>query len=111
VRLLVADRRPAVGLGQLTSSELEAFVQQVAARVSRATLQHVVASAELPAVAGRTGRSAERVGEPDRYEVSFTRFFYKPQRLRTLEEIRADIRALEKETEALLGEIVGGVAP
>lgn len=39
----VADRRPAIGLGQLTPSELEAFVQQVAARVSRATLQHVVA--------------------------------------------------------------------
>ena len=32
------------------------------------------------------------------YEVSFTRYFYKPQPLRTLEEIRADILALEKET-------------
>jgi type I restriction enzyme M protein len=42
------------------------------------------------------------------YEVSFTRYFYKPQPLRTLEEIRADIIALEKETEGLLGEIVGG---
>jgi type I restriction enzyme M protein len=42
------------------------------------------------------------------YEVSFTRYFYKPQPLRTLEEIRADILALEKETEGLLGEIVGG---
>jgi integrase/recombinase XerD len=39
----VADRRPAIGFRQLTPSELEAFVQQVAARVSRATLQHVVA--------------------------------------------------------------------
>lgn len=39
----VADKHPATGLGQLTPSELEAFVQQVAARVSRATLQHVVA--------------------------------------------------------------------
>lgn len=28
------------------------------------------------------------------YEVSFTRYFYKPQPLRTLEEIRADILAL-----------------
>ena len=35
------------------------------------------------------------------------RDFYKPQLLRTLEEIRADILALEKETEGLLGEIVG----
>jgi type I restriction enzyme M protein len=41
------------------------------------------------------------------YEISFTRYFYKPQPLRTLEEIRADILALEKETEGLLKEIVG----
>ncbi len=41
------------------------------------------------------------------YEISFTRYFYKPQPLRSLEEIRADILALEKETEGLLGEIVG----
>lgn len=39
----MADQRPAMTLGQLTPQELEAFVQQVAARVSRATLQHVVA--------------------------------------------------------------------
>ncbi len=44
------------------------------------------------------------------YEISFTRYFYKPQPLRTLEEIRADILALEKETEGLLGEIIGGDA-
>ena len=42
------------------------------------------------------------------YEVSFTRHFYKPQPLRALEEIRADILALEGETEGLLAEIVGG---
>lgn len=41
------------------------------------------------------------------YEISFTRYFYKPQPLRSLEEIRADILALEKETEGLLGEIMG----
>jgi len=41
------------------------------------------------------------------YEISFTRYFYKPQPLRTLEEIRADILALEKETEGLLSEIIG----
>ncbi len=41
------------------------------------------------------------------YEISFTRYFYKLQPLRTLDEIRADILALEKETEGLLGEIVG----
>ncbi len=42
------------------------------------------------------------------YEISFTRHFYKPQPLRSLEEIREDILALEKETEGLLNEIVGG---
>jgi type I restriction enzyme M protein len=41
------------------------------------------------------------------YEMSFTRYFYRPQPLRSLEEIRADILALEKETEGLLGEIIG----
>ena len=44
------------------------------------------------------------------YEISFTRYFYKPQPMRTLKEIRADILALEKETEGLLGEIIGGSA-
>jgi type I restriction enzyme M protein len=41
------------------------------------------------------------------YEVSFTRYFYKPQPMRSLEDIRADIRALERETDGLLGEIIG----
>ena len=45
------------------------------------------------------------------YEISFTRYFYKPQPLRTLDEIRADILALEKETEGLIGEIIGGAYP
>src|SRR5207249_4426162 len=40
------------------------------------------------------------------YEISFTRYFYKPQPLRTLEQIRADILALEKETDGLLSEIL-----
>ena len=45
------------------------------------------------------------------YEISFTRYFYTPQPMRTLKEIRADILALEQETEGLLGEIVGGGNP
>ena len=36
------------------------------------------------------------------YEISFTRHFYKPTPLRTLEEIRADILAVEKEAEGLM---------
>ncbi len=40
------------------------------------------------------------------YEISFTRHFYEPKPLRSLEEIRADIQALERETEGLLGEML-----
>ena len=43
------------------------------------------------------------------YEISFTRYFYKPQPMRPLAEIRADILALERETEGLLDGIVGFV--
>lgn len=42
------------------------------------------------------------------YELSFTKYFYKPVQLRTLEEITADIRAVEAETDGLLDEIIGG---
>ena len=52
--------------------------------------------------------------DPDKtqvgYEISFTRHFYKPQPLRTLEEIRADLLALQAESEGLLEQIVGGTA-
>ena len=41
------------------------------------------------------------------YEISFTRYFYKPKPMRTLAEIRADILALEQETEGLIEEIIG----
>jgi len=41
------------------------------------------------------------------YEISFTRYFYKPKPMRTLEEIRADILTLRKETEGRLDEILG----
>lgn len=45
---------------------------------------------------------SEKIG----YEISFTRYFYTPQPLRTLEEIRADIEALERETDGMLNEIL-----
>lgn len=41
------------------------------------------------------------------YEISFTRVFYKPQPLRTLEQIRADVLALERETDGLLPQVLG----
>ena len=40
------------------------------------------------------------------YEISFTRHFYKPTPLRSLDEIHADILELEWEAEALLSEIM-----
>jgi type I restriction enzyme M protein len=40
------------------------------------------------------------------YEISFTRHFYKPQPLRTLEQIRTDILAIEKEAEGLLDDLL-----
>ncbi len=42
------------------------------------------------------------------YEISFTRHFYKPKPLRTLDEIRADILAVQQESEGLLEEILQG---
>ncbi|MGW2898045.1 type I restriction-modification system subunit M [Streptomyces sp. NPDC001212] len=42
------------------------------------------------------------------YEISFARHFYKPPQLRSLEKIRADILALEKENEGLVDELFGG---
>lgn len=42
------------------------------------------------------------------YEINFNRYFYKPKALRPLEEIRADLLMVEKETEGLLAEILGG---
>ncbi len=49
-------------------------------------------------------KESTRIG----YEISFTRHFYKPQPLRTLDEIRADILAVEKEAEGLLDELLKG---
>ena len=43
------------------------------------------------------------------YEISFNRYFYEPEPLRTLPEIRADIEALERETDGLLEQILVNV--
>jgi len=42
------------------------------------------------------------------YEISFTRHFYKPQPLRTLAQIRADILAIEQEADGLLDGLLKG---
>lgn len=51
--------------------------------------------------------SEARFGEPVLgYELSFTKYFYKPVELRSLEEIRADIREVEARTAGMLNEIL-----
>ena len=40
------------------------------------------------------------------YEISFTRHFYKPKPLRSLDEIKTDLEALQAEAEGLLDQIV-----
>lgn len=42
------------------------------------------------------------------YEINFTRHFYKPQPLRTLTEIWADILAIEREAGDLLDDLLEG---
>ena len=41
------------------------------------------------------------------YELSFTKYFYKPKELRTIEQISRDIRDIEERTNGMLDEILG----
>ena len=43
------------------------------------------------------------------YELSFTKYFYQPVQLRSMEEIVADLKKLESETDGMLADILGGV--
>ena len=43
------------------------------------------------------------------YEISFTKYFYKPVELRPMSDILADLNALEKETSSLFAEITEGM--
>lgn len=47
--------------------------------------------------------TATRIG----YEISFTRHFYKPVEMRTLDEIKAELLSLQEEGEGLLEAIIG----
>ena len=40
------------------------------------------------------------------YELSFTKYFYKPVELRPIADIKADIKAIETETDGLLADIL-----
>lgn len=43
------------------------------------------------------------------YELSFTKYFYKPKSLRSIEDITHDIRAIEERTDGMLDDILGKV--
>lgn len=43
------------------------------------------------------------------YEISFTKYFYKPVALRSMTEILKDLKSLEAETEGMLAEIIRGL--
>jgi len=68
----------------------------IAGFMAREVLPHVPDAWIVP--------GSEKIG----YEINFNRHFYKAQAMRTLAEIEADILALERETDGLLGEILVG---
>lgn len=43
------------------------------------------------------------------YEISFTKYFYKPVELRKMSDILESLTALEKEADGMLSEILGGI--
>lgn len=43
------------------------------------------------------------------YELSFTKYFYKPVEVRSVDEIISDIQSIEKDTDGLLATITGGM--
>ena len=44
------------------------------------------------------------------YEISFTKYFYKPAKIREMSEIINTLNALEKEADGMLADIIGGIA-
>ena len=85
--------------GDLRDTEQVSFLEDggIEAFLGREVLPHAAGAWYDP--------TSVKIGD----EISFARYFDKPQSLRTLEEIRADIVALEQETEGLLDEIIGVV--
>ena len=43
------------------------------------------------------------------YEISFTKYFYKPVELRKMNDILESLTALDREADGLLAEILGGI--
>ena len=44
------------------------------------------------------------------YEISFTKYFYKPVELREMSEILGDLKELEKKADGMMAEIMEGIA-
>ena len=43
------------------------------------------------------------------YEISFTKYFYKPVKLRDMKDILASLKELERESDGVMDEIVEGL--
>jgi type I restriction enzyme M protein len=43
------------------------------------------------------------------YEISFTKYFYKPNPLREMHEIIDELTAIEKESDGMMSQILGGL--
>ncbi|MDU7029378.1 class I SAM-dependent DNA methyltransferase [uncultured Robinsoniella sp.] len=44
------------------------------------------------------------------YEISFTKYFYKPAELRSMQEIISELNDLEQQTDGMLADIMGGLS-
>ena len=43
------------------------------------------------------------------YEIRFNKYFYKPERIRGIQEIVDDIRSVEQESDGIMDSILGGL--
>ena len=43
------------------------------------------------------------------YELSFTKYFYKPVELRSIDDILVELQTIEAETDGMMADIVGGL--
>ena len=80
--------------GQLRDTEKIPLKDNIAAYFQREVLPHVPDA--------WMDREKDKIG----YEINFTKYFYKFTPLRSLADIKADILALEEQTEGLLKEIL-----
>ncbi len=75
--------------------------EDIEAYIKREVLPHVP---KLPN--GKAGAWVDEKKTNVGYEINFTKYFYQYKPLRSLDEIRADIMALESETEGLIKKVI-----